>query len=63
MSESEKKDKVASHRKLRRTVRQIVPIAPDAVLPTEKQLTNPYSMAKDGKTRFDPVQLPALMRK
>ena len=62
-SESEKEDKVASHRRIRRTVRQIVPIAPDVVLPLEKQLTNPYSMAKDGKARFDPKQFPELMRK
>ncbi len=62
-SESEKTDKVASHRKIRRTVRQIVPITPDVLLPLEKQLTNPYSMAKDGKTRFDPEQFPELMRK
>ena len=54
---------MASHRKIRRVVRQIVPVDPDAVLPLEKQLTNPYSMDKDGKARFDPKLSPKLMRK
>lgn len=61
-AESEKADKAASHRKIRRAVRQIPPDA-DTVLPLEKQLTNPYSLAKDGKARFDPVAHPKLMRK
>ena len=62
-SESEKSDKAASHRKIRRAVRQIVPIEPDAVLPLEKELTNTFSMAKDGKARFDPKKSPNLLRK
>ena len=62
-ADSEKADKKASHRRIRRTVRQLVPIQPDPLLPIEKQLTNPYSMAKDGKARFDPAQHPELMRK
>jgi hypothetical protein len=62
-SESEKSDKAASHRKIRRAVRQIVPVEPDAVLPLEKELTNTFSMAKDGKARFDPKKSPSLLRK
>ena len=62
-SDSEKSDKAASQRKIRRVVRQIVPMDPEAVLPLEKQLTNPYSMDKDGKARFDPKLSPELMRK
>ena len=62
-SDSEKADKAASHRKIRRTIRKIVPVAPEAVLPQEKQLTNPYSMAKDGKARFNPAKSPELLRK
>lgn len=62
-SESEKSDKAASHRKIRRSVRQIVPIEPDAVLPLERELTNTFSMAKDGKARFDPKKSPSLLRK
>ena len=60
---SEKEDKLASHRKIRRAIRQIVPASPDAVLPLEKELTNTYSMSKDGKLRFDPKKLPKLLRK
>jgi hypothetical protein len=63
LSDSEKADKVASHRRIRRAVRQVVAVGPEALLPFEKQLTNPYSMAKDGKRRFDPVKTPKLMRK
>jgi hypothetical protein len=62
-SESEKSDKAASHRKIRRTIRQIVPIEPDAVLPLEKELTNTFAMAKDGKVRFDPKKSPSLLCK
>ena len=61
-ADSEKSDKAASHRKVRRAVR--VAVAQDApVLPHEKVLTNPWSMAKDGKAVFDPVANPELMRK
>ena len=60
---SEKDDKLASHRKIRRTIRRIIPTNPDSTLPLEKELTNTYSMAKDGKLRFDPKKLPKLLRK
>jgi len=60
---SDKSDKQASHRKIRRTVRQLVPLQRDPLLPLEKQLTNQYSLAKDGKARFDPAEHPELMRK
>lgn len=61
-AESEKSEKAASHRKVRRAVR--VAIAREApVLPQERELTNPWSMAKDGKARFDPAANPKLMRK
>jgi hypothetical protein len=62
-STSEKSDKAASHRKIRRTVRWLVPVTPGAVLPLEKELTNTFSMAKDGKARFDPAKSPKLLRK
>ena len=59
---SEKSDKAASHRKIRHAVR--IAVAKDApVLPQEKELTNPWSMAKDGKVVFDPAANPELMRK
>ena len=60
---SDKSDKQASHRKIRRAIRQIVPLQHDPILPLEKQLTNQYSLAKDGKARFDPAEHPELMRK
>jgi hypothetical protein len=59
---SEKSDKAASHRKIRHAARvAVVKGAP--VLPQEKELTNPWSMAKDGKSVFDPAANPKLMRK
>ena len=60
---SEKDDKLASHRKIRHAVRQIVPASLDSILPLEKELTNTYSMSKDGKSRFDPKKLSKLLRK
>ncbi|SKA06368.1 hypothetical protein [Novilysobacter spongiicola] len=60
---SEKDDKQASHRKLRRAVRQLIPSGKDDTLPVEQELTNPWSMAKDGKLYFDPANHPRLMRK
>lgn len=62
-AESEKADKVASHRVYRRTLKQSIDRALEAPLPRERQLTNPWSMAKDGKTRFDPDKSPKLMWK
>lgn len=60
---SEKADKQASHRKIRRRVRQTDVESGDVALPLERQLTNPWSMAKDGKVCFDPSVQPELMRK
>jgi hypothetical protein len=60
---SEKDDKQASHRKLRRRVRQVVAATDDPMLPLERELTEPWSMSKDGKMHFDPAKLPKLLRK
>ncbi len=62
-AESEKKDKAASHRTYRRRLKQTIHPELDTPLPTEQQLTNPWSMAKDGKARFSPAKAPKLMRK
>lgn len=62
-SESEKADKVAGHRKVRRAVKRAVQAKPDGLLPHERELTSPWSMAKDGKFRFDPRAYPRGMRK
>jgi hypothetical protein len=62
-ADSEKADKAASHRKLRRATRQLITRVLETPLPTEQQLTNPWTMAKDGKARFDARKNPKLMRK
>lgn len=49
-AKSEKSDKAHSHRKVRRAVKIKVAGSEDSLMPLEKQLTNPWSMAKDGKT-------------
>lgn len=60
---SEKTDKQASHRRVRRRIRQLAEASAGLVLPLERELTNPWSMAKDGKLYFDPAKHPSLMRK
>jgi hypothetical protein len=63
-SESERQDKQLAHRRERRRIRAVVQLKPDAeVLPHTRELSNPWAMAKDGKTRFDPAKYPKLMRK
>lgn len=49
--ESEKDDKRRANRRLRRRVREVVAgsIAPD-VLPVLREVSNPWSMAKDGRS-------------
>jgi hypothetical protein len=59
---SEKEDKAKSHRVYRQTLKRLIHPDLETPLPTEQQLTNPWSMAKDGKTRFDPKNT-KLMRK
>jgi hypothetical protein len=61
-ADSEKSDKVKAHRKLRRAVRIAIDQNTDA-LPQEKEVSNKWTMAKDGKGRFDPGLKPELMRK
>ncbi len=62
-AKSEKRDKQASHRKIRRRVRQLPVESGDVVLPLERQLSNPWTMSKDGKACFDPAKYPEKMRK
>lgn len=61
-ADSEKSDKILSHRKLRRAVR-IAVTQDDESIPDEKGLSNCWAMAKDGKYRFNPSLHPKLMRK
>lgn len=66
---SEKADKRQANRRLRVQLRSAVahtlPTAPDAqpTWPRLRDVSDPWSMAKDGKLRFDPVRWPRLMRK
>ena len=64
-AESEKWNKQASHRKTRRHTRQCIAVDPEVEnLPQhDRDLTNPWSMDKDGKQRFDPEKWPEGMRK
>ena len=62
--ESEKQDKRLANRKVRRTVRVTLDQNPTAeVLPEERERSNVWSMGKDGKKRFDPIEYPDAMRK
>jgi hypothetical protein len=60
---SEKVDKVASHRRYRKALKQALEPTLETPLPLERELTNRWSMAKEGKARFDPREQPRRMRK
>ena len=63
MAESEKADKLAAHRKYRRTLKQKLGVEPEAPMPVERELSNVWSFAKDGKRYLDPRKYAWLMRK
>ncbi len=58
---SEKQDKRMHNRKFRRISRQKKD--PDDMPQVDYEVTNPWSMDKDGKSWFDPEKYPELMRK
>lgn len=61
---SEKQDKRLYNRCFRRVSKQALKINPEReVLPQLREYSNPWSMAKDGKVRFDPKKHPEWMRK
>lgn len=65
---SEKADKRQANRRLRVRSRSTTAhagsdSATDLVWPGMRDVSNPWSMAKDGKLRFDPARWPRLMRK
>jgi hypothetical protein len=63
-TQSEKKDKQSAHRRYRRTVKAVLQQVPDAeIFPQVRELSDPWSMDKDGKVRFDPTKYPKDMRK
>lgn len=61
---SEKEDKQLAHRRHRRRVHQALDQDPEIpVLPHRRETSNPWTMDKDGKHRFDPQRFPELLRK
>ena len=61
---SEKHDKQLARRRHRHRVRRALAQDPKAaVLPSHRETSDPWSMAKDGKARFDPLRFPELLRK
>ena len=61
---TKKQDKRIGNRRLRRKVRTAIRVDPEPeVLPHRREATNPWTMGKDGKWRFDPDRHPAFMRK
>lgn len=62
-ADSEKQDKRMANRKLRRRVRSALRVEPEAPLPRLREVSNPWSMDKDGKRFFDPERCPQEMRK
>lgn len=62
-ADSEKQDKRMANRKLRRRVRSVLRVEPEAPLPRLREVSNPWSMDKDGKRFFDPERYPQEMRK
>ncbi len=63
MADSEKADKLAAHRKYRRTLKQKLEAEPETPLPVERELSNVWSFAKDGKRYLDTRKYAWLMRK
>jgi hypothetical protein len=61
---SEKQDKRLANRRVRRAVKQALHTfeAPE-VLPHRRELTSPWTMAKDGKQWFDARRFPEDLRK
>ena len=63
-AESEKSDKRIYNRRFRHAFGQYLLKNPDGEpLPALREYSNPWSMDKDGKARFDPTKYPKLMRK
>ena len=63
-AQSEKKDKQLAHRRYRRNVKAALRQVPDAeIFPHVRELSDLWSMGKDGKVRFDPIKYPKDMRK
>lgn len=63
-AESEKEDKQMYNRRFRHAFKQFLIIADDSKPePSLRELSNPWSMDKDRKNRFDPSEFPYLLWK
>lgn len=63
-STTEKQEKRTANRHLRRAVRRKIGETSDAMeLPLLREVSNVWSMSKDGKVRFRVAEAPWLMRK
>lgn len=63
-AESEKNDKRIYNRRYRHATKQLLDADPKIEsVPPLRAFSNPWSMDKDGKKRFDPAAYPELMRK
>jgi hypothetical protein len=61
---SEKQDKRLGNRRVRRAVKQALATSVDVdILPHRRELTNPWTMAKDGKIWFNADRFPEVLRK
>ena len=63
-AESEKHDKILAHRRERKRVREVLgKKSADCVLPHRKELSDPWSMEKDGKHYLGRKAAPRDLRK
>ena len=63
-SRSEKEDKRIYNRRFRHAFDQFLhKNIENEIFPVLREYSNPWSMNKDGKARFDPKKYPELMRK
>lgn len=60
---SEKRDKTVAAKLVRAAVKQGLKAGRDDLPRHPREVLNPWSMAKDGKARFDPKKYPKSMRK
>lgn len=64
LADSEKQDKRLANRKLRRRVNQTLAVDPEAeVFPHLREVSDPWTMAKDGRYWFDLHRFPGVIRK
>lgn len=63
-AESEKAEKLAAHKRERRSVRQAIQSDPDSeILPHTREISSPWLMAKDGKQYLGNQAKPEQLRK